>query len=470
MSSERAYPLVQLVTAPSVGATVLYDFNLSSDVGVGHDGFSLGAPEWSGQPGMVGGRAGYRTVSFSHYVEASAPEYVAELTALSRLLTASDGWLLVQLSMFSRPRWLRTWRSDAAELSWEQIRLDAPDQPRGWFEIPISLTCDPWLRGERITHDLGTISMDPATGCFKLLPAIVGDAPAPASLSMVWQIAGRAATRTIAATAPMLGDRTTPLVYQCESLSTLGTDATVIADTAWSGGQAVSVSFATETGMDTRLSGSLDAVPPGRYKVMVRAGRSDSDSTFAFRFGSSIEFDTSWGERVVREWWSAPQHQAWVDLGDFWLPIGVPPVDLSGEAVVAPEVAVQAERLSGTGALVMDALMLIPATDETRMLLRDDGNLGITHLSIAEVFDSEQESSYARSVASGALSTRIPPQLAGGFPQVVPGVTQGLYVFAQAHPLWSNWLGTNNPDRIDESVAVTLDYAPRYMWPDPMGA
>lgn len=463
-----SFPLVQLMAAPSVDADVLYDFNVDRDSGVGHDGLSFGAPEWSGEPGTVGGRDGYRTVEFVHLVESSAREAVSELTTLTRLLTAADGWLLVRLTAFTEPRWFRTYRSDASGLSWENILLHN-DGPRGLFEIPVKLTAEPWLYGEKVTHDLGVIALDPAVGCFKLLPEVVGDAPAPATLRMQWST-GRSAFRDMTVTGPIPVDQTAALVWQIGTGDgwTAGDDTSApVADSAFSAGSYRSVSFATQSALASRLTRTL-TVKPGRYKVMLRASRSDTDSTFAFRFGSSVEFVYRYGDRVPAEWWPRAQHAAWVDLGDFSLPMGVPPVDLDNEAAVNFDAQVQVERISGAGSCRLDALMLIPVSEEARVLKRDCGTLGIGDWwYFTEIQDAEAEAVYVRWSASGVLSSSFPPALMGGFGQVVPGKPNGLHVLGQSHPVWSNWLGVPASDSIAESVAVTLDYYPRHMWPDP---
>jgi hypothetical protein len=263
---------------------------------------------------------------------------------------------------------------------------------------------------------------------------------------------------------------------QCESM-TMGTDTTNNANAADSGGNAARCSFATLATMVLRVYTTFPAAPNdeirGTYRVYLRCRKSASGSgpmNVQFSWGSvdaggmavsgpvtSIGFDVGP---------SAPTFR-YIDLGTVTIPPMAPGEDFGGRPI-QPEgifLAVGAQRVSGTGSLDLDVILLIPADDQTLLvrwpgtgvagaqdvMLDPVGRVGSAKVPALSV--------YARTVA-GLTRALQPAELRGGTIDIQPGVTNRVWFVKD--------VGLDNPDNgggDDKAATVTITpmYHPRYV-------
>lgn len=460
-----SWPYVAFVDAPSPDAVVRLDLSGK----VEHDGFSLGSAQYDGDPGTLGVDYGYRDgLSFTACTFDSEAVALDLLGALSRETSRATNWLCFQASASAEPVWFKTYRGAPGALSLEYLRND---RDQNYWAVAVPLVADGLAYGAETTLGTFTVNNDPAAGSnpgFLALGPVKGDAPAKPIVRCRYLNGAQGGYRHMLAVSPAPAGYT-PITWQVGGTDgwTAGADTGASAsDAAASGGTYRAVSFATTPGMATRISGTVPtAVRPGRYKVLVRALRSDTSSTFALRFGSTISFDLLFGDVVN---WTAPastaaKHATWVDLGDFTLPLGAALADLDDELPVSPGVAVQAARLSGTGSLWLDTVRLVPVGNEhSRTLYVDYTNLGPPALLYDEYHDASQEIVYTRNNGTGQLEGMYPPGLPGGFPVLVPGASNFLHFAEQTALARSQYAGSDVPDRLATQVSLEVTYHPRY--------
>lgn len=466
------WPRIALVASPDASAAVLYEFNVDLTRDVAHAGFDLGAPQWSGEPGQSGGMDGYRTIRFTHWLD--NPAALSALPTLGPLLTSASGWLLIQLRDGAAPRWARVWRSSPGVMSWDRLMMSDAMTVFGRHGVDIALTADPYLVGEQLTlANAVTVNNDPASGtnpCRLVLGAVVGDAPAPAIVTVTPASPASAFTYYQWLASVHSGPtQRTPVVWQIGTGDgfTAGTDTGGgVADSTYSGGSYRSVSFSTVSSQAERLSGSTPAaLVPGLYKVLIRVARSDTSSKFSLAFGISdtVTFKTIYGatKYMDRATTTSVGFATWVDLGDFQWPVGVEIADAALLTNTAPSISLLGSRTSGTGAIRLDCLMLIPletvdTLDATTLVDSFTGGAPTT-----VTWDGETE----RVWGAGASNTAalMFQSVRGGFPEVAPG-TSVLTLLRQVDS-GSVTNTIDNPDSIVSTTSVTVKYRPRWLWP-----
>lgn len=470
------YPDIRLVDAPAATAATLLDFNDTAATPYRDvvDDFSPGAPSPDGDPDAIDPLYGEREVSFTFRIKGTKPQATALLSTLARRLLLGPGWLRFQLTESDEVRYYRILRANPGDVSMENIQTTSTTKAE-WWMLAVSLPCEPFSYGERTVLSAITINNDPAAGtnpCRAVLPAILGDAPAPLRIAM--NPSNAAVLSGFRHMFSVLSTNTTvpgPIVWQVGGTDgwTAGTDtAASSADSASSGGTRRLVSFATDATMATRLSGSAPAsLPAGKYKVLVRVARTDTSSTFAMRFGQSVAFSYRYGDTAVMD--RAPStangHATWVDLGEFQHPFGHnAPRGQEGFAAT-PDVAFQAQRLTGAGSMSVDAFLLVPVdsndTIQSKTLFAEFNLFGIDVNGGYGVFDADEEAVWAFSqfgvAANGTVSESV-----GKFPTAIPGAVNTLHMLQQVNAR-RPFFNADTPDLITASTVLTISYHPRYL-------
>lgn len=426
------------------------------------DDFDLGAPTFEAAPESVGGEYGYRTVSFTLKLVGTYAQVAPKMQTIARQLLAERNWLAVTWGTSTgTPFFLRTYRTAPQGVSWAQ-------SVGGVWLLPVTLVCDPFAYGPEQTIGPQTVTN---AAPFYTLPSILGDAPAPLTVSMAPSVdwTGYQVLISVAAYEPGLAP-SAAIAKEAESLN-LGTDTTVAADAAMSGGSRASTSFATGTQLATRVGGTTVLPYVGVYKVLCRAQKGvvtdDFKVQFAQSMGSGVAF---YGPPVIfdRVAASSSTSATWIDLGNYAFPFGSgrPSVGDAGPSI-AHNISVVAGRTAGTGALLLDVLHFLPVetgatVQPSRFLKIAFPNVGPTTTQTVEL-DAEAQHYNLRLTSTGSLMPSSPPLLSGGFPEVVPGATNVFQVYSQT--MSTDIPGTTGGGSLvtSGSASYTFSYYPRYL-------
>lgn len=476
------YPMFRFVSGPKASAEVRHDFSASTTVTIGgtthrvrtkvlEEGWSIGAPTLEGDVDGVGVEYGERTLTVTQCIAGPKAAALQAQSRLAREILRDRNWLMFQLAEGTQPVWFRTYRAEPGDLSFDLVNTVSTSDH---WHITVTVPAEPFAYGAEITLPPVTINNNPAATtnpCAATLPAVIGDAPAPARIEVNpsnpvymngyrWMLslhAGKAAVP--------------PVLWQLGADGfTLGADVTTVTNVAYSGGSARSVSFATQSDLVTRLSGVAPAsLPRGRYKVMLRLARTDTASRFTARFGTNVGLGLyQFGETVTMDRASstAAGHATWLDLGDFSFPVAsAVPYGEEGFAY-APNVSLQIGRVAGGGNAHLDAILLVPLevadTAETNTLFSHFHAGGIFIDGGRGVWDGDVEGFWAFT-QFGALATIPPPEMVGGFPRLAPGAVNQLTLLQQVNGQRSVF-GDDASDLLTASTAVTVSYHPRFLW------
>ena len=460
-----AYPKVQLVASPDVNATVLYDFNLDRNRKVGRDGFDAGVPTWHGDPGAVGGYDDYRTIRFTHRFESSETTAQASLATLGQLLTADKSWLLIQQRQSSAPVWARVWRSSPAALSWDQVQIrteTGAGSPRGKYELALELTADPYLVGAQVTLASGTVNNDPAAGSnpnVLLLGTPVGDAPSPAVVQVGYSADPQYRT-VLAQITPVSASYVKPVVFQFGAsdgwtANNPGADTTTN-DGAYSGG-----SYRSATFSGSAFTRTDSTIPPGTYHVLLRCAPVSSALVFNATFSNGPVADSPSVLRTFNFNASATLAR-YVSFGLVqWLyGVFLSEDKIAGTSPASSVLRLAVDRLSGSGNLRLDALVLVPTVRVARTLLVGHKS----SLTVTETIDSELDSVYA---LSGGAYLSQNTTVEGGSPLVHPGVPNALHLVEQVGDVLLVDPFASNGDRKATTFTVSVQYRPYWLWPRP---
>lgn len=466
------YPLVQFVDAPTPTATVLFDFNDKTATVrryTKRESFSVGAPDLDGDVDSVDPRYLPRTVAFTLMIDGPKSAALTVQSQLARRITAGPGWLRFQMSASSKVVYFRTYRAQPGDLSFDNASADTGSDI---WELAITLPAESFARGERVTLSTVTINNDPAAGtnpCSVALASIVGDAPAPLRLAVVpsnrstvngrrWLFAAHAGATSRA-----------PIFWQ------IGTGdgwtgfsvAAPVSSASYSGGSYRPTSFSGTPGAASGFfNGNTPTTPtPGRYKVMIRAARSDLASTFTVQFQQSGALSvTGVAAAFDRASSGAVEHATWLDLGDFTFPPATPDgIDTAVTAFDPFPVAVNIKRLTGGGQLFLDVIALIPIstpdTVESRFMYADAPTAATTSDTALDIYDGDLEVYWKANGSTLAQSAGATIQ--GAFPRVTPGAANTLTVLQQVA---QRSTGGDNSDAIAATTSVTPSYLPRYLY------
>lgn len=478
------YPIVRFVEKPEQGAVELFDFNdghgfnADAETGPLAEGWSIGTPQIEGSPDGVGVEYGLRELSFTLRIKGSRFEALRVQSLLARQVLRSRNWLLFQLDDRSAPVWFRTYNSQPGDLSFDRVYLDRPGSDT--WQVGVTLWADPFALGERITLPAVTISNDPAAATNPVsvvLPEIIGDAPAPLRLSADFS-ASKNQYDILWSVAPVPDDYPAPIVWQLGEGDgwTVEPNVSTVANLVFSGGSCRAVAFAGSTAdtMSTRLYGSAPAaVPPGRYKVMLRVARSDNISQFAFRFGDSGLFGQTYDGSPTAVMTRSPhdgsvRHATWVDLGVHSFPAHLTDINLPTLNFV-PDVALAVQRTAGTdGTANLDAFLLIPidvkgVDGEARTLVSEFPAWGPQSDDAASHWDGDLEQ-FVRLNGFGVLDSGTQPLNRGQYPRALPGVKNVLHLLTQVRPGDGELDTVSNADAISTTTTLTMSYHPRRLW------
>lgn len=356
-------------------------------------------------------------------VNASTEDAAATaMQALWRELDRPVNYLRYQREGMTKPVFFRVFRSDASNL--EELWTTPVAR-----NITIELLAEPFALG--LPESLGPYVLNGGTGDRFTIPAssALGDVATP----LVITHAGDGTNLRGGAILGIRSERTSSLTTlgQCESMTLLTNTANPGGgpDSAMSGtgtNNYVTTSFATAT-MQTRLRWDLptttDALSctAGRYIVAVVVRASDNLTTFRLRATAGL--------RSTETVTVSSSVSRWVEL------LGVldltAPIDRVGGyasalgVLQAPQIELQAERVSGSGTLQWDQVRLIPADSAA---LRWTYGGAATNNNLA--YDSWNEAVYAVSDTTSALlsatvSATFPPSglaVTGGFIYLSPSV------------------------------------------------
>lgn len=456
---------VAFVRGPAAAPVVTLDLNPDDNNYVGAEDFTLGAPTFEGDPESLGAEYGYRTCSFTVVVRGPYSVAAARMQAVTRQLLAARNWLMLTPSG-SKPMFLRTYRTAQPAVEWS----DAGD---GVWELPVTLSCDPFLYGEPQTIGPVSIANDPAAAaaanpCFVKLPPILGDAPAPL-LARLAPSAGSWAARNLLLSTVALDasqDPAGPVVWQVDALGGRAVDTALVADASMSGGARVTVTSASDPALATRVAGAAPTAPPaGTYRVLVRVQKSDTGSVFTLRLTQELGSPPLGLVRGPTRTYSrggatAADTATLIDLGLFSFPFGMDHRDVADTAAAGrPLLRFEAGRPSGTGSLHVDYLLLIPvataASSDVRTMRMQ--RVGVAAGQTA-VLDGDARRFHVATAAGQVVDRPMVP-LMGGFPRVTPGATNVVHLVQQhSEP---DQIGDG--DVITDATQATFTYTPRYL-------
>lgn len=386
-----------------------------------------------------------------------------EMQKLWRELDRPNNWIKYQSSYLEKPVFFRTSRSDVSDL--EEL----------WTEpiarsITLELAAEPAALGLPETLGPYTVTNDPAAasnGCFFDVTGVIGDLAAPVMVHDATRVAGHGilATRTRGPLADLVWNKQ----FEAGTNIVLGTDTTNPGggpDAAMSGtgvNNYVRTSFATNAAMVDRVQWQMFSevntanrrlATTGVYRVIVILRRSDSTSNITVRRGPNGETATT----------AATTSRQMVDLGI--LSIGQRAgsmVGYSGTATsYSANLPIQAQRVSGTGTLDWDAVVLVPA-DERQVQWTINSDIGT---GFHTLLDGIRESVGVLSATTGPLSATPGfwplPQISvsGGLPSLSPNVTNRFF-FLQA-------ASKGGAMTKADTSAISLYYWPRYLFVRPV--
>lgn len=453
------FPEVQLVDAPTSGATVLFDFNdttLAASREVEADGFTLGAPELDGDVDAVDPLYGPRVVGFTWRLRGTKATALAAQSALARRVMAGPSWLRVRLHATATVKFFRAYRMQPGELSFDDLYSTSTISRDKWA-IEVAIPCEGIGYSERVTQVAQTVNNNPAHAtnpCRIILPPISGDAPTRLRLGITpsFDSAGYRYMTSLLSS-PAAQSPTLLQVGTGDSFTAGVNTGSGSTDASYSGGSFRSTSFSTAT-MQVRLSTTVSLIP-GRYRVLARVA--PEVETFVGRF--QVATTTTAGPPMTSNLppFGTSYFPRWVDLGT------LSPVrngDPSSLAPVSTALTIAAERTAGTGALRWDAILLVPLHNSlersSQAMFSAFTNTAIAGISgsNAGTWDGDAEAFYA-------ADSSVAADMAGAFHTVTPGNAHVLTLLTNVDPARS---AATPQDSISTTASVVVSYHPRWLW------
>lgn len=384
----------------------------------------------------------------------SADVTATTIQTLARELDRVTNILKVQLEGMTAPVFFRTFQASDYTMSVMLAQLARNTQ------LTLTIPAEPFALGLKQTISAFTVAKDPAAGTnpcrFDLVSTdVIGDVETPAQIKIVNTAAGMSIRQGIIAVRARGTPSACPFLVQAEAM-TMGTDTTVQANnTSFSGAGSnfVSCTFATGTAMDERLSTTVPASASvdarGRYRVFLRCKRGTSGSGINVRLtidgaGTSVALPTAFGTGI-----------GILDLGSVDIPGGMDPVTDGPTGVQLPAsgrfIAIDAERVSGSGTFDIDYMLLVPADYRCAVI-----NYGMPAANAPCVLDAGRDLIYQLD-ASGNVQPPDTPAMyfLGGLPLLTPNVAQRIY-FVQS-------CGIEGLLTAPTTLQVTVAYWPRYL-------
>lgn len=461
----QTYPSLQFVDSPSTSAAVLFDFNDKTASVKRYplkDSLSLGAPDIDGDVDAIDPRYLPRTVAFTVRIDGTKSAAISLQSTIARQVLYGPGWLRFQLSASSKVVFFRTYRAVPGEL---EFTVAAASTTTDVWDLAVSFPAEPFAWGERVTQTLVTVTNDPVSGGTNkmtwALPAIQGDAPVPLRFYVATTTPNTAIPNYLlnvhaSATAHTNVQIPVGTTSGTPDGLTAGTDtsASTVGATNYVGGSYRRVSFATNTGLVSRLSGTGPAVAPGTYKVMVRLVN-------VVNTAGRIRFRSYLASNTVTFVGTGSSDGCWVDLGEVALPPQRPLFAADqGPAATFP-INLDISRTSGSGTVDIDHITLIPvavADTFVSRTLRVNPNVNFV-AGQTNYWDGDTEQAWMVNPSTGALVAPVNSQsnVQGVFPVAIPGAahTATLYVAANAG-------GSGDDNTFNNQV--TVSYCPRFLY------
>jgi hypothetical protein len=381
----------------------------------------------------------------------------AAATALQALFRELDGptnLIRWQPHGVTNPVFFRTFRTSAESV----LRHGQPDNRRKTLTVNIPAEYAGYGLLETPVSAV-TVSTDPAAGsngCFVDVTGVKGDVESPAIIR--WPSAAIADDRqTVFAVRRRGTPSGAPFLFQAEAL-TQGTDTTTQANSAdfsGSGNNWSRCTFTTAT-MQTRLStldlGTASVDLRGTYRVFLRYRRTSADAMNLRLFWGG-DWQTIGNDTVAAE--GSTNALVMANLGLVSIPAGDDPVtDADGTELPASDsfvLRLQAERVSGTGNMDFDFLLLVPADDRFAVVGWDDDSSSWTD---HWILNADGTKASARD-ASGNVISAAAPFITSGLPMLSPNQTNRIYMLRSVRATDIASLTTVSP--------VSVSYYPRYL-------
>jgi hypothetical protein len=403
---------------------------------------------------------GNRELTLVLNLHATGDTAATQLQALQRELDRPMNLLQYTPGSVTNSVFFRTFRSSP-----DSIRFD-PTLKR----VRVQLLAEPFALGLRQDISSVIVRNDPAltNGLFMDITGIKGDVETPLLIETT-----RGATYfqrgMVLAVRPKTGSLPYPNIFRQAEALTMGTNTTVVADAAFSGGSKTRCTFGTGT-MVTRLSGVFPTatVPAGAenlgtYRVFARVAKTVALDPINMRIGLSLDSGT---RTIYGLTFNIPSgagtNAVLMDLGTISIGDAFP--DSPGydttlyRAETLPTLLIEAENLDApSGNLDIDYIALVPA----------DYRLGswssvssTTDASARAVIDSVNEMVYGGKATTGAtpgvFAETTPSSLTGAFPYVMPGDNRLVM-------LETGWVS-----EIVAQATVVCRYWPRYVLARPV--
>jgi hypothetical protein len=325
--------------------------------------------------------------------------------------------------------------------------------------VTVELLAEPFAYGLLETPVSGaTLATNPvsANGNFVDVTGVKGDVESPALIR--WPASAVAIGReTVFAVRRRGAPSAAPFLFQAEAIAQ-GTDTTTQANDAafsGSGNNYSRCTFATFATDQNRLSltdlGTASVDLRGRYRVFARYRKNTAGDNIILklRWGTSFSADTTTNAEF-----STPNVATlcMADLGEIQIPRGQDPVTnfRDGVPVAVSDafyLSLRAQRVSGSGTLDVDYLILVPSDDRLAIVKWAEAGPDRWWL------DAHDNSVHARN-SSDQIATGTPPTLAGGLPMLAPNQTNRLFMVYEVGAGLTTTLTT---------TTVTVSYFPRYL-------
>lgn len=357
-------------------------------------------------------------------VGSSMDDASTEFQKLARELDRETNYLMYQPVGATSPVFFSTYRSSPDAVEWWAISSVAR-------RVQVTILAEPFAVGPAESAFSNSVGLGAPNGAALDLSTIKGDVPAPLSVTI--------------GTAPYGGflaiSQSPPTSWWFEAESaTAGTDTgAAAADAAMSpatGNTYRRTTFAT-TSMATRLTIS-NAMSAGAYRCYAIIRRTDNTSVINVKRASAFTDDPG-GASVATPLTSS---RAIVDLGMFYVspPSGYSPIGTFS-------IPIQAERVSGTGNIDWDAILLVPADDA--FIIWSGATNGTGSIALNAYYD-----------VVGQTITAAPGykliSSVGGLPRVSAGSTPRLY--------WHAWTAsTYTTPSFATSFQFDAVYLPCYL-------
>lgn len=473
------YPLVRFVDAPDPDAVVRFDFNTAGEwadqkVWPGHDGWTLGSPVREGDPDSYNTDWGFRRASFNLIVEGTKQTAARVMSQLSRELLRRDNWLLFQLSEFSPPVWLHTYRStEPGPLDFTRVVNRRDDKADRWG-IPVQIDADAFLYGERVTIDPITVVNSPADPDHPMwfdLPEILGDAPVP--LRMRVEPVGTTNTYFIhnrAVHLMLTHASNEPVRIPAESMTPA--DASVLISPLATD-ETLDQRFLYKTALPTtglfKLATTAANIPFGLYRIMLRTEHNsgsvtiyDSAPMWVGYDIDAITYRKTFDFRPTSRYGKSIEHYLWANMGEIQHPFG----GALDEGTAPLNLALWAMRstMGGIAGYRWDEILLVPIDEDepgTTALIQHGTYFGDDDaLDHAWIYDGASESVHL--LADGVPISAFPGSVINGaLPTAIPGRTNRILLNLGGA---AEGVMDLMADDLEVETEVTVSYQPQYLY------